>query len=399
MVKSAILFAAPHRLLFLTGIVQLAATMLWWTVALAGIHFGTVALPTEDIPASLLHAPILIYLVLPPLFFGFLLTVFPRWMGYPDLERRAYAPVAIGYALSAVLCWAGLFVGRDILLTGAFGTAFLASLWGAFLLASIANREVRDSKSPTWHGWSILAAFACGIVGQIALLAFMADLATDTLPFANRIGLWAFVLPVFFTVCHRMVPFFAGNVVEGYVRWRPFWLLTAFWVGTVLLIAAEVTGRMMLLSLGSAFITTVTAMMVLKWWPRAKAPALLWVLIIGFAWAPIGYALAFLGSIGIELGRAPEHALTIGFASSILVAMVTRVTHGHSGRPLSFPAVAWIAFVGMQTAALARIAAAVRYDNPAWLLASAIIFVACFAPWMLRNGAIYLQARIDGKAG
>jgi len=53
----------------------------------------------------------------------------------------------------------------------------------------------------------------------------------------------------------------------------------------------------------------------------------------------------------------------------------------------------------MQTAALARIAAAVRYDNPAWLLASAIIFVACFAPWMLRNGAIYLQARIDGKAG
>ena len=94
-----------------------------------------------------------------------------------------------------------------------------------------------------------------------------------------------------------------------------------------------------------------------------------------------------------------EHALTIGFASSILVAMVTRVTHGHSGRPLYFPVVAWIAFVGMQTAALARIAAAVRYDSPAWLIASAIIFVACFAPWMLRNGAIYLQARIDGKAG
>ena len=123
------------------------------------------------------------------------------------------------------------------------------------------------------------------------------------------------------------------------------------------------------------------------------------MLIIGFAWAPVGYALAFLGSTGFELGRAPEHALTIGFASSILVAMVTRVTHGHSGRPLYFPLVAWIAFVGMQSAALARIAAAMHYENPTWLLASAILFIACFAPWMLRNGAIYLQVRIDGKAG
>lgn len=399
MVKSAILFAAPHRLLFLTGIVQLAATMLWWTVVLAGIYFDTVALPEGDIPASLLHAPILIYLVLPPLFFGFLLTVFPRWMGYPDLERNAYAPVAIGYALSAVLCWAGLLVGRDILLSGAFGTALLASLWGAFLLVSIAIRERRDGKSPTWHGWSILAACAFGIAGHFAVIAFMVDPANGTLPFANRIGLWAFILPVFFTVCHRMVPFFAGNVVEGFVRWRPFWLLAAFWVGTVFLVAAEVTGQLILLTLGSPLIATVTALMVWKWWPRAKAPALLWVLIIGFAWAPLGYALAFLGSIGFELGRAPEHALTIGFASSILVAMVTRVTLGHSGRPLYFPVVAWIAFVGMQTAALARIAAAVHYESPAWLLASAIIFVACFAPWMLRNSAIYLQTRIDGKAG
>lgn len=399
MVRSAILFAAPHRLLFLTGIVQLAATMLWWAVALADIHFGTVELPIDEIPSSLLHAPILIYLVLPSLFFGFLLTVFPRWMGYPDVGQRAYAPVAVGYTLSAVLCWAGLLAGRDVYLAGAFAAAFLTSLWGAFLLASIAIRELRDGKSPTWHGWSILTAFAFGIAGQIALLAFMADPANGTLPFANRIGLWAFVLPVFFTVCHRMVPFFAGNVVAGYAPWRPFWILIVFWVGTALLVAAEVTGRMLMQGLGSALIASITALMVCKWWPRAKAPPLLWVLIIGFAWAPLGYALAFLSATGIELGRAPEHALTIGFASSILVAMVTRVSLGHSGRPLYVPVVAWIAFVGMQSAAVARIAAALHYENPSLLLASAVIFVACFAPWMLRNGVIYFQPRIDGKAG
>ena len=34
------------------------------------------------------------------------------------------------------------------------------------------------------------------------------------------------------------------------------------------------------------------------------------------------------------LGRAPIHALGIGFFGGMLVAMVTRVTMGHSGRAL-----------------------------------------------------------------
>ena len=37
-------------------------------------------------------------------------------------------------------------------------------------------------------------------------------------------------------------------------------------------------------------------------------------------------------------GRAPAHALYIGFFGSLLVAMVTRVTQGHSGRPLELDA-------------------------------------------------------------
>ncbi|WP_158900313.1 NnrS family protein [Sphingorhabdus lacus] len=399
MVKPAVLLAAPHRLLFLIGVVQLAAMMMWWLAVLSGLYFGTTAPAGGDSPQAPLHAPILVYLALPSLFFGFLLTVFPRWIGYPDLEHESFAPVAGGYGLATLLSWGALLSGNDRLLASAFASASLACLWGFSVLLSIALRERLDGKPPTWHGWSILAAFVFGLIGQIALMAFLLNPASPTLPLANGFGLWAFLLPVFVTVCHRMIPFFAGSVVAGYVRWRPFWALSAYWGGTVLLLAGQLFYVDQLRAVAAAILCVLTALMSWKWWPRAKAPALFWVLIIGFAWAPVGFALTALSSLGFPLGRAPEHALTIGFAGSLLIAMVTRVTQGHSGRPLELPQVAKIAFAGMQVTALVRIAAAMNEEAGAWLVLSATVFVIALLLWAARNALIYLAPRKDGKPG
>lgn len=395
----AILFAAPHRLPFLAGVAQLTVMMLWWLAVLAGIYSGTAAPPGGTIPQVLLHAPILIYMALSPLFFGFLLTVFPRWTGYADLDRRIYAPVSAGYAIATLLSWSALLTGNDMLLAGSALTAFTACLWGTAILASIMLRETRDGKKPTWHGWSIIAASGFGLAGQAAFAAFLFDPASPWLTIANRLGLWAFILPVFVTVCHRMIPFFAGNVVDGYVRWRPFQLLGTYWVATLMMLAGQLTDAGLLKGMAALILCVITAYASWKWWPRSKAPGLLWVLVIGFAWAPVGYALALLAAIGLPLGRAPEHALTIGFAASLLVAMVTRVTQGHSGRALELPATGKIAFAGMQAAALVRIIAAAGGGTRTWLIMSAVIFVLALLPWAIRNAAIYSAPRKDGKPG
>lgn len=400
MVKPATVLAAPHRLLFLVGTAQLLALIGWWLIVLSGLHLGTTAPAGGEMPPALLHAPLLLYLLFPPLFFGFLLTVFPRWMGYPDTAKASYAPVGLGYALAMFLAWGALIGGNDPLLTAALGVALAAFLWGFAALFRVAWHERSDGKAPTWHAWSILAALYFGLAGQIATLMFMtepADTAARTL--ANRLGLWGFLLPVFVTVCHRMVPFFAGNVVAGYVRWRPFWLLAGFWIATLVLIVGQHFEHRGAVAAACVALAALTALMAFRWWPRAKAPALLWVLIIGFAWAPLGYALAALASIGIPLGRAPEHALTIGFAGSVMIAMITRVTQGHSGRPLELPIIASIAFAGIQISAAARTVAALNDENGRWLVVSAAVFLVVVAPWALRNAAIYILPRKDGKAG
>jgi uncharacterized protein involved in response to NO len=140
-------------------------------------------------------------------------------------------------------------------------------------------------------------------------------------------------------------------------------------------------------------------------WPRAAMPPLLRVLFAGYAWLPIAMALfavqsawfALTGSF--VLGRAPAHALFIGFFGSLLVAMVTRVTQGHSGRPLVLGRVAGFAFVAIQCVAVLRIAAELLSDAPAWQAVSAAGWLLAFAPWALHSTRIYLTPRADGKAG
>ena len=418
--QARVIVAAPHRALFLVGTSALALGMTWWLIILSGLYFSTPAPTGGLVPQSLLHAPLLLFLALPPLFFGFLLTVFPRWMGFPDLERPAYAPVAALYATGLIFAAVALVTGSDFWLKPAFCSGMLANLWAYGWLIRLAIVERHEGRGPTWHSWSVLGALTMGLVAQGLMLSFLHNPANGLVMLANQLGLWGFIIPIFFTVCHRMLPFFAGNVVANYVRWRPMWLLAAFWVGTAILLLGMVYAQFasnmpadhstahgtahvhfdnVAHMLGAGLLTALTALMTYKWWPRGRAPALLWVLILGFTWAPVGYGLALLTAWGVPLGRASEHALTIGFASSLIIAMVTRVTQGHSGRPLVLPLVGTIGFIGMQAAALARVGAAIHAENGPWLVVSAGIFLISLLPWVLRNGAIYLAPRADGRPG
>nr|MDQ2972619.1 NnrS family protein [Pseudomonadota bacterium] len=89
----------------------------------------------------------------------------------------------------------------------------------------------------------------------------------------------------------------------------------------------------------------------------------------------------------------------IGFFGSMLVAMVTRVTQGHSGRPLQMGAVAWLCFALLQIVVLLRVRAELGGDMGLWLVIAAFGWLAAFAPWVLRSLWIFLTPRVDGRPG
>jgi len=395
-----LLARAPHRLMFFIGASNLMLAMAWWATWLLTTRWPLAHMHQPTPYAGWLHAFVMQYQVLPSFFFGFLLTTFPRWMGQPELPRKRYLPVGIGLfggqlatLLGALCCPWGIVAGTLLTIGG-----WSAGLWA---LAPLLLRE----KGRTWHAWSAYVALKFGLLGLLAWLAFLLG-ASPLFAFASiKIGTFGLLLPVYVTVAHRMFPFFAGNVVAGYTPWRPLWLLVALWALILVHLALELVHGYRWLWMPDAWLCVLSATMLWRWWPRGRKPGILAVLFVGLAWLPIAFALytaqglAYADTGVFWLGRAPAHALFIGFFGSVLIAMVTRVTQGHSGRPLVMPAAAWFAFIAIQLVALLRIVAELAPDPMAWMAIAAVGWLVAFAPWVARIGRIYLAPRADGKPG
>jgi uncharacterized protein involved in response to NO len=149
----------------------------------------------------------------------------------------------------------------------------------------------------------------------------------------------------------------------------------------------------------------LSTLALVRWWPRGQKPFLLTALFLGFAWLPVAFALYAVQSLvylvdgDLILGRGPAHALFIGFFGSLLIAMVTRVTQGHSGRPLAMPRVATYAFVTINLVAVLRVAAEASRDPMGLQVLAAAGWLLALTPWIARLGMIYLAPRVDGKPG
>jgi len=392
---------APHRLLFFVGASNVLLAMLWWGAWLVSARWPQLLAMHQPRPyAGWLHAFVMQYQMLASFVFGFLLTVFPRWMGLRDLERWRYLPVGLGLfggqlaTLLGALGWsAGIVVGLLMTLAG-----WLAAL---VTLGPLLWRE----SGRTWHARSCYAALLLGFAGLVAWTVFVLG-GPALCAFASiKLGTFGLLLPVYLTVAHRMFPFFAGNVVPGYKPWRPLWVLGLAWALCLLHLGLELVHGYAWLWTADLPLLALTATLLWRWWPRGPKPALLTVLFIGLAWLPVAFALYATQSIGYVLtgvyllGRAPAHALFVGFFGSVLVAMVTRVVQGHSGRALVLPKVAWYAFGAIQAVAALRIGAELAGDSMRWQALAAAGWLLALAPWVLRLGRITLAPRVDGKPG
>jgi uncharacterized protein involved in response to NO len=309
---------APHRLMFAVGAGNVLLAMAWWTLWLVDARWHVIGLHQPAVYGGWIHAIVMQYQVLAPFMFGFLLTVFPRWMGLDEVGRRLYLPVGIG-----------LFGGQLLTLAGAFGPAHLLHLGAVLTLAGWATglflllRWLWRDAGKTWHAVSCSSAILLGFVGFFAYAVYL-HTGDARLVFASiKIGTWGLLLPVYFTVAHRMFPFFAGNMVPGYQSWRPLWVLAAFWPLALLHLALELVHGYQWLWLADLPLLAIAGTWAWRNWPRTGkagmrgAPAqraLVHVLFIGYAWLPVALALFVVQSAtyalrgDFVLGRGPGHA-------------------------------------------------------------------------------------------
>lgn len=393
-----VLTSAPHRMFFASGMAWLLAWSAWWALLLGARSAGFAGLE-PDRPALLLHGAAMLFLAFTPFMYGFLLTVFPRWMSAPQAARPALLAAFACLNLGHLLFLGGLAGATRLLLVG----WLLAALALAVVLGTLA-RLLWQASGRVSHAYAVVIGLGAGLAGMLVFAVALEGADFGAWPLLRGVGLWGFLLVVYFGVCHRMIPFFTSRVVPGYQPWRPDWILylyIALGLGRGLLETTPAWGW--LASLPMAAIAGACA---LRWRPPLQTGVrLLSVLHISFAWLAAGLGLAALADLGTALGapgivgRAPVHALGMGFAGGMLFAMVTRVTLGHSGRPLVLDAHDWRLFLAIQAAAALRLAAEFL-PAPDWLsLVAAVIWLAALLIWAARYLPIYLRPRADGAPG
>ncbi|MDB5931653.1 MAG: short-chain dehydrogenase [Polaromonas sp.] len=405
------LLLAPHRLGFFLAMAVLVAASVWWTLVQLDRMTGALGLPFALSP-SLAHGAVMTFGFIPLFFSGFLFTAGPKWLDVRPLEiGQLLAPLLLQAA--GWLLWLAAAHLHAGLALAALALAFAGLAWMTLLFWQLIRRSRADDRV---HAAAVGAA--C-IVGCLSLAGLALSLAFGWHGAAQawvQTGLWGFVLVVYVSVAHRMIPFFTASAVPLMKAWRPFWLLwlmLAVAALEVLAVWVELNG----LIPGSAWplvrgLVELAAGGLLLWialaWGLLKSlkNRLLAMLHIGFLW--LGLALTLGGVTQLQgwaqgapvLSLGSLHALTMGCLASLMLAMVTRVSCGHSGRALVADRLVWSLFWLLQLATLLRIAGAAQTAFAGWLLlAASLLWVSVMAVWGVRLGGWYGRLRSDGRAG
>ena len=320
---------------------------------------------------------------------GFLLTAIPNWTGRPPVAGTGLALLAGLWVLGRVACLISALMPA--------WCAIVVDVAFPVVLAGVVAREIVAGRN-----WRNLAMIAPLIVLGAASLLMHLEAAGLSVPagLGWRLGLAA-VLVLISVVAGRIVPSFTRNwlakrgatalpAAAGGIDRAALGVLHAGLFAWVALPDAAPIGFLLLA--GAVF----NLWRLLRWRGSATiAEPLLLILHIGYAWLVLGSALLGLSMLDADVPRsAAIHALTAGAIGTMILAVMTRATRGHTGRELSADGATSLIFVLVTLAAITRVAAAIW---AAWMMpliiASAVFWIAAFLLFVAAYGPMLLLPR------
>ena len=342
------------------------------------------------------------------------------WLGWHRHEMLFGFAMAIiaGFLLSAVQTWTGRpsVSGKALWL--------LSGLWLAGRLAWLANAplyllaplELAFPLLVTAHMarllWAVRQQRNYPVVLVLALLSssdalMLLGLATDN-PTWQRQGslaaLWL-VAGLIGLIGGRVIPFFTQRGLAKQTAVQAWaWLDNSLFAATLVLALAYASGCALQpqapLGLLLLALTAGHCLRLVRWYDRGywRIP-LLWSLHLALLWhvlALLGFGLWHLQLLSDF--SLPLHAQTIGCMSALILAMLARVSLGHTGRPLLLPNAIAGAFVLLNLSAALRVFITPLLPSLGLLLAG-LAWCLAFAFYTWQYAPMLLSPRADGKPG
>ncbi len=323
---------------------------------------------------------------------GFLLTAVQTWTGQPGLSGKPLAVLALLWLL-ARLAW---LTNLPWSLLAPLELAF--PLMVALLMGSTLWKVRQQRNYP--------------IVLVLLLLAGADGLAVYGLVPGHEgwqrqgvlTGIWL-VAAMMGLIGGRVIPFFIQRGLgrgEG-VAPRP-WLDRLLLAGSALVALLYAGGPALFANVWVGLLFGGLAaghlLRLLRWHDRGlwRVP-LLWSLYLAYGWLALACLAMALWHFGVPLNPSlAVHCLTIGAMAGLILAMITRVSLGHTGRPLVPPAGMTLAFILLNLACLSRVVL-VLVLPVAGLWLAGLCWVLAFGLYAWRYGPMLLRARVDGHPG
>ncbi|RIA17807.1 uncharacterized protein involved in response to NO [Ectopseudomonas oleovorans] len=319
---------------------------------------------------------------------GFLLTAVQNWTGRPGLSGWPLISL-FGVWLAARLAW---FVPVPL--------AVLITLQLAFIGLFIAQMARQLIAARQRNNYPILLVLSLLALCQSLTLAGLA-MGDDGLQRRGVLAALWLIAVMLSLIGGRVIPFFTQR---GLGRVEAFtahpWLDRLLLVCGMLVAALFASGHNLQAKpwLAAPFIllSGLHGLRLWRWHLRGIwGVPLLWSLHLGYAWllvASLGMAAWHLGWLAQP--SLASHALAVGAMGGLILAMMARVSLGHTGRALQPPkAMAW-AFGLLNLGALIRVAA-----GSGWLWLAAVCWGVAFVLFAWYYAPMLCQARVDGHPG
>lgn len=321
---------------------------------------------------------------------GFLTTAAQNWTG-----RRAWHPagllVVLGLWLAARLAF--LLMGANPL------WPYLLSIAAELGILFVVARLILLSRQ--WHNLLFVLALS-GIVladAQFALHRHDGGLAG----IHGWLGLLAIVAMLLF-IAQRVVPPFSANRLGIPPRRTGRYVAAILGGGPLLLFLVLLAAPMWpdALPLVGALIAAVVAgtggYALTRWWHRkVLSEPMLWLLFLGASVVLVGLAWTAMVLAGLSVGGldGPVHALGLGMLAVMAMGMMTRVSAGHTGRPIQLPKWLWPVVALMLAVVASRLLLPIWPGlEPVWLAMTAgglaLVYLAMLlviGPWLTTERA------------
>jgi len=343
-----------------------------------------------QVPALWWHVHEMVFGFAMAIVVGFVLTAVQNWTGINGTKHHRLAVLVVLWVVPRLLLWtpAPLWL--------------ISSIEALFLAMAAFEVGTRVVKAKGWRNLFFVPLFVLAIAANFASYATVKGMPPFPSSAVWQAMLWWFTL-LLSVMGSRVIPFFTARRFN-FEKTQP--ILWLDWVANLPLVGlfilsffpmtfAELGQPLMVIS-GAAHLIRV-----MRWQPwRTLSEPLVWSLHATYLCIPLSLLLRGLLDNPFA-SHNMLHLFAIGAIGGVILAMIARVTMGHTGRAIYQGPNMSVAFGAIILAALVRSLGVAFF--PQYLIESvnisAALWILAFAMYVGLFGRMLITPRVDGHPG